>query len=74
MDSATPHVPLPSVAWSQLAASQGDMGRPDAASPMMPKAPSAKEEATALRARLLRMIVDREHSRKAASAEAFNAR
>lgn len=74
MDYATPHIPSPSVAWSHLAASQGEPARPEGASTVKPAAQAAKEEASQLRARLLRMIVDKEHSRKAASAEAFNAR
>ena len=73
MDSATPHIPSPSVAWSHLAASQGEM--PGAgASPVLPAGQSQVNETAQLRARLLQMIVDQEHSRKAASAEAFNAR
>ena len=73
MDSTTPHIPSPSVAWSHLAASQGEMTPPDTA-PLTPAPTSPKDEATALRARLLRMIVDRENTRKTASAEAFHAR
>jgi hypothetical protein len=74
MDSATPPIPLPSVAWSHLAASQGEMAPSEAASPLTPPTGSAQEAAEALRARLLRMIVAKEHSRKTASAEVFNAR
>src|SRR5688572_17359148 len=74
MDSATPHIPSPSVAWSHLAASLGensmtDAGRAGLAGPHHPL-----EDASQLRARLLRMIVDSEHSRKSAAAEAFNGR
>jgi hypothetical protein len=73
MDSAASHIPLPSVGWSHLAASQGEMARPDAA-PLTSAPSTGKEEAAALRARLLSMIADSERSRKASSAEAFNAR
>lgn len=74
MDSTSPHIPAPSAAWSHVAASQGE-------SPLGGAAQSAElgphchaEDASQLRARLLRMIVDSEHSRKTAAAEAFNAR
>jgi hypothetical protein len=73
MDSAT-HIPSPSVAWSHLAASQGEnplveAGKAGLAGPHHPQ-----EDASHLRARLLRMIVDSEHSRKTAAVEAFNGR
>lgn len=73
MDSTTPHLPSPSVAWSHLAASQGESPLGEAAQSPVP-GPHRAEDASQLRARLLRMIVDSEHSRKSAAAEAFNAR
>lgn len=74
MDSAASHVPSPSVAWSHLAASQGDHVLADSRRGPS-KIPNRQEEdAAQLRARLLRMIVDSEQSRKTAAAESFNAR
>jgi hypothetical protein len=73
MDTGASPIPSPSVAWSHLAASQGEIVRADA-TPRAATPSNGKEEATALRARLLRMIVDSENSRKAASAETFHAR
>jgi hypothetical protein len=73
MDSTTPHIPSPSVAWSRLAASQGENPLVDAATVGL-AGPHCLEDASQLRARLLRMIVDSEHSRKTAAAEAFNGR
>ena len=73
MDSPTPHISSPFVALSHLAAAQGEM--PGAAVSPVTSAPHTEvDETTQLRARLLQMIVDQEHFRKAASAEAFNAR
>jgi hypothetical protein len=72
MESVSSHIPPPSVAWSQPAASQGDCLSGEAASPLA--GPHHATDATQLRARLLRMIVDSEHSRKTAATEASNAR
>jgi hypothetical protein len=74
MDSATPHLPSPSVAWSHLAASQGESPLGDAGSSVVPGPHRQEESASQLRARLLRMIVDSEHSRKSAAAEASHGR
>jgi hypothetical protein len=74
MDSATPHIPSPSVAWSHLAASQGDRVLADSARELTGGPHRPEEDAAQLRARLLRMIVDSEQSRKAAAAESFNVR
>jgi hypothetical protein len=74
MDSATPHIPSPSVAWSHVAASQGEHGLADSLRISERSLQPRKEDAAQLRARLLRMIVDSEQSRKAAAAENANAR
>ena len=74
MDSSAPHVPLPSVAWSHLAASHGENSLPDAAGPALTGPHAHGDDSLQLRARLLRMIVDNEHTRKSVAAEAFNAR
>ena len=73
MDSATPHIPSPSVAWSHLAASQGENPLGDAGPSAVP-GPHRPEDAMQLRARLLRMIVDSEQSRKSAASEASHGR
>jgi hypothetical protein len=73
MDSTT-HIPSPSVAWSHLAASQGETPMVDGGRVGLAGPHHLKEDASQLRARLLRMIVDSEHSRKTAAAEAFNGR
>ena len=75
MDAATPHIPAPSSAWSRLAPSNpGDLA-PEAPLGSTPhSALHGEGNVNHLRARLLRMIVDSEHTRKAAAAEAFNHR
>jgi hypothetical protein len=72
MDSVTSHIPSPSVAWSHLAASQGEAVLGD--SPAGIAGPHRAEDASQLRARLLRMIVDNEQSRKSAAADASHGR
>ena len=74
MDSSTPHVPLPSAAWSHLAASHGENPHADAALPTLAGQHCPADDSSQLRARLLRLIVDNEHTRKSAAVEAFNAR
>ncbi|HEX6960429.1 MAG TPA: hypothetical protein VF175_01070 [Lacipirellula sp.] len=74
MDSAAPQIPSPSVAWSHLAASHGEPVLVDLARGSHEKPQRSSDEAAQLRARLLRMIVDSEQSRKAAAAEGINAR
>ncbi len=74
MDSTSPHIPAPSLAWSHVAASQGESPLGSAAQSNAPAPHCRAEDATQLRARLLRMIVDSEHSRKTAAAEASHAR
>ena len=74
MDSAAPQIPSPSVAWSHLAASHGERVLADLARGSHEKPQRSGDEAAQLRARLLRMIVDSEQSRKAAAAEGINAR
>ena len=74
MDAATTHIPAPSSAWSRSAPSHpGDL-LPETPLGSTPNTTLPGEDANHLRARLLRMIVDSEHSRKAAAAEAFNHR
>ena len=74
MDSATPHIPSPSVAWSHLAASHGENPLGDAGPSAVPGPHRQEESALQLRARLLRMIVDSEQSRKSAATEASHGR
>jgi hypothetical protein len=66
MDHPAPHIPLPSLAWSHLAESLNPELPPTA-----PTTPLEAEDATMLRARLLRMIVNKEQARRAA-ADPFN--
>jgi hypothetical protein len=72
MESAAPIVPLPSAHWGTLAASHGEAGAPIAATTTA--APRHADDAAQLKARLLRMIVANEHTRKLASTEASNGR
>ena len=74
MDSATPHIPSPSVAWSHLAASQGENPLGSGGPSAVPGPHHQEESALQLRARLLRMIVDSEQSRKSAATEASHGR
>jgi hypothetical protein len=74
MDSATPHIPSPSVAWSHLAASQGENPLGSAGPSAVPGPHHQEESALQLRARLLRMIVDSEQSRKSAATDASHGR
>lgn len=69
MEPVASPVPSPSVAWSHLAAVHGD-GLPVET----PVGSARTDDASQLRARLLRLIVDREQTRKAAAAEPFHAR
>jgi len=72
VDSASSHLPSPA-AWSELAARR--LGEAIAESGVFPLGPRVREDdASQLRARLLRLIVDSEHARKAAAIEAFNGR
>jgi hypothetical protein len=74
MDSAASHLADTSRAWRHVAATHGDESAPDCARSTLAGTHRPAEDVTQLRARLLRMIVDNEHSRKTAAAEAFNAR
>lgn len=74
MDSTTSHIPSPSVAWSHLAASQGENLLGDASPSAVPAPHRQEENASQLRARLLRMIVDSEQCRKSAATEASHGR
>jgi hypothetical protein len=68
METAGP-IPSPSSAWSRLALPAS--GEPSQAGGAPPK---CHEDAAQLKARLLRMIVNNEQSRKSAANEAFNGR
>lgn len=73
MDSASPIVPSPSTGWGRLAATHGDptavVGTPAGA-----KSQRREDDAEQLKARLLRMIVANEQTRKAAADEARSGR
>jgi hypothetical protein len=73
MDFGTTNIPSPSTAWSRVATSRElpiDSGSTAAALSLQHR----DDDASQLRARLLKMIVDSEHSRKSAATEAFNGR
>jgi len=74
MDAAIPHIPATSTAWSRLAPLPASDDAFPGGPAMSPLGPQRCEDAAQLRARLLRMIVDSEHTRKAAATEAFNGR
>jgi len=75
MDAAIPHIPATSTAWSRVPALPASDDAVAGGPAMSPLGPQRREDAAAqLRARLLRMIVDSEHTRKAAATEAFNGR
>ena len=73
MDSVSPIIPSPSTGWGRPAAIHGDqngvVGAPTSQTPLR-----RDDDAAQLKARLLRLIVANEHTRKAAAAEAHNAR
>ncbi|MBL9162876.1 MAG: hypothetical protein JNL18_09100 [Planctomycetaceae bacterium] len=73
MDSITPIIPSPSTGWGRLAATQGE---PAAVvrSPGSGNSQRREDDAEQLKARLLRMIVSNEQTRKAAADEARNGR
>ena len=73
MDSATPIIPSPSTGWGRLAATHGE---PSAIAGGSNGAQQFRREddAAQLKARLLRMIVANEETRKAAADEARNGR
>lgn len=73
MDSVSPIIPSPSTGWGRPAATQGE----PSGIISMPSSQSSQrhdEDAAQLKARLLRLIVANEHTRKSAAAEAQNAR
>lgn len=69
MDSTTPIVPSPSTGWGRLAATHGEP-----AAIVGPQPQRREDDAEQLKARLLRMIVTNEQTRKAAADEARNGR
>ena len=72
MDSTTP-IPSPSTGWGRLAATHGEPAAvvgPQASG----KSQRREDDAEQLKARLLRMIVANEQTRKAAADEARNGR
>jgi hypothetical protein len=73
MDSATPIIPSPSTGWGRLAATHGEptavVGPQNGAKPQR-----RDDDAEQLKARLLRMIVVNEQTRKAAADEARSGR
>ena len=73
MDSTTPIIPSPSTGWGRLAATHGE---PTAiVGPQSSGKPQRREDdAEQLKARLLRLIVANEQTRKAAADEARNVR
>jgi hypothetical protein len=73
MEPVSSPLPSPSGPWSHIAVTHGDFGREGGESLGLP-GPRAAEDAAQLRARLLRMIVDSEQSRKSTAAENFHAR
>ncbi len=73
MDSATPIIPSPSSGWGRLAATHGEptaIVGPQGAG----KSSRREDDAEQLKARLLRLIVANEQTRKAAADEARNGR
>ena len=75
MDSISPHIPTPSTAWRHLAESHtGEPNVPTGRTAVPTGGSGSEGDSTQLRARLLRMIVNSEHTRKAAAVEASNAR
>lgn len=73
MDSVSPIIPSPSTGWGRPAAMHGEtngaIGLPSGKS-----SHRHDETAAQLKARLLRLIVANEHTRKSAAAEAQNGR
>lgn len=73
MDSVSPIIPSPSTGWGRPAAIHGEptsmAGMSNSQTPLR-----RDDDAAQLKARLLRLIVANEHTRKAAAAEAQNAR
>jgi hypothetical protein len=74
MEPASSPLPSPSSPWSHIAVTHGDFGRQGGEPLGLPGPHAAAEDAAQLRARLLRMIVDSEQSRKSTAAENFHAR
>ena len=73
MDSVSPIIPSPSTGWSRPVAMHGE---PTGVINMSNSQPPQRrdDDAAQLKARLLRLIVANEHTRKAAAAEAQNGR
>jgi hypothetical protein len=75
MDSISPHIPAPSTAWRHLAESHtGEPNVPVGLNSVPTGGAGSDGDSIQLRARLLRMIVKSEQTRKAAAADASNAR
>jgi hypothetical protein len=74
MDSAPSPLPSPSGPWSHIAVTHGEFATGAGKQAALAGPHGSPENATQLRARLLRMIVDSEHSRKSAAADSFHAR
>lgn len=73
MDSATPIIPSPSTGWGRLAATHGEPAAVVGSSGAG-KSSRREDDAEQLKARLLRLIVANEQTRKAAADEARNGR
>jgi hypothetical protein len=73
MDSAAPIIPSPSTGWGRVAATHGEpiaiVGSQNGLKPIR-----REDDAAQLKARLLRMIVTNEETRKAAADESRNVR
>lgn len=73
MDSVSPIIPSPSTGWGRPAAMPGEpngvVSMPNSQAPQR-----REDDAAQLKARLLRLIVANEHTRKAAATEAQNGR
>jgi hypothetical protein len=73
MDTAG-SIPSPSAAWSRMVVPMTGESSAESERPAASSSANRREDAAQLKARLLRMIVSNEQSRKSAANEAFNGR